>query len=234
MSLSSRLESTASSLYFPGAWFSELPEGRASLEVAAGEFTPSKNSPALLTTTRAALARLKAKAKGRAELQLAGSAGKPEVMKPGTMDAAKALKEEKVVLEHRTRELERENERLEAKLAQVDDKISLRTAESTREHEELLTLRAKYEKTRAKLTQLRDTASQDHSELDALREQIVELRDANDGFEKHTNELQEKYDKVETKVKGLREIIAQHEETIADLTVRVAELRGQPDANHAV
>nr|GAT60797.1 predicted protein [Mycena chlorophos] len=49
----SRLESTASSLYFPGAWFSKLPEGRASLEVAAGEFTPSKNNPPLLTTTRA-------------------------------------------------------------------------------------------------------------------------------------------------------------------------------------
>ncbi|KAF7327614.1 hypothetical protein MKEN_00340600 [Mycena kentingensis (nom. inval.)] len=38
----SRLESTASSLFFPGGWFSKMPEGRASLEVAAGEFTPSK------------------------------------------------------------------------------------------------------------------------------------------------------------------------------------------------
>ncbi|KAJ6531742.1 hypothetical protein B0H19DRAFT_454327 [Mycena capillaripes] len=38
----SRLESTASSIFFPGGWFSRVPEGRASLNVAQGEFTPSK------------------------------------------------------------------------------------------------------------------------------------------------------------------------------------------------
>ncbi|KAJ7127037.1 hypothetical protein C8R44DRAFT_112368 [Mycena epipterygia] len=44
----SRLESTASSLFFPGGWFSKLPQGRASLDVAQGEFTPSKTtSPTL-------------------------------------------------------------------------------------------------------------------------------------------------------------------------------------------
>ncbi|KAJ7066912.1 hypothetical protein C8F01DRAFT_1119511 [Mycena amicta] len=43
-----RLESTASSLFFPGGWFSKLPEGRPSLEVAAGEFTsPKPASPSL-------------------------------------------------------------------------------------------------------------------------------------------------------------------------------------------
>ncbi|KAF7293312.1 SCP domain-containing protein [Mycena chlorophos] len=150
---------------------------------------------------------------------------KLESIVASTMDAAKELKEEKVVLENRTRELERQNGRLEAKLAQANDKTSLNTVESTREHEELLTLRAKYEKAKGKLTQLREMASQDHSELDALREQIVELRDANDGFEKHTNERQEKYNKVKAKAKGLRETIAQHEATIADLTVRVTELQ---------
>ncbi|KAJ7170627.1 hypothetical protein C8R43DRAFT_980281 [Mycena crocata] len=44
----SRLESTASSMFFPGGWFSKMPEGRASLDVAQGEFTPSKpTSPPL-------------------------------------------------------------------------------------------------------------------------------------------------------------------------------------------
>ncbi|KAJ6619702.1 hypothetical protein B0H10DRAFT_2216541 [Mycena sp. CBHHK59/15] len=38
----SRLESTASSMFFPGGWFSKVPQGRASLDVAQGEFTPSK------------------------------------------------------------------------------------------------------------------------------------------------------------------------------------------------
>ncbi|KAJ7637721.1 hypothetical protein DFH06DRAFT_1335867 [Mycena polygramma] len=38
----SRLESTASSIFFPGGWFSRLPQERASLDVAQGEFTPVK------------------------------------------------------------------------------------------------------------------------------------------------------------------------------------------------
>ncbi|KAE9407691.1 hypothetical protein BT96DRAFT_933121 [Gymnopus androsaceus JB14] len=39
-----RLESTASSLFFPGGWFSPRPPaGRASLDNAQGEFTPSKS-----------------------------------------------------------------------------------------------------------------------------------------------------------------------------------------------
>ncbi|KAJ7475805.1 hypothetical protein FB451DRAFT_257411 [Mycena latifolia] len=45
----SRLESTASSMFFPGGWFSKMPEGRASLDVAQGEFakptSPSVSSP---------------------------------------------------------------------------------------------------------------------------------------------------------------------------------------------
>ena len=46
-----RLESTASSRFFPGSWFSTAPkvagEGRTSLEIAQGEFIPSKpTSPA--------------------------------------------------------------------------------------------------------------------------------------------------------------------------------------------
>ncbi|KAJ7158798.1 hypothetical protein C8R46DRAFT_401189 [Mycena filopes] len=44
----SRLESTASSLFFPGGWFSKLPQGRASLDIAQGEFTsPKTTSPTL-------------------------------------------------------------------------------------------------------------------------------------------------------------------------------------------
>ncbi|KAJ6604770.1 hypothetical protein DFH09DRAFT_321612 [Mycena vulgaris] len=44
----SRLESTASSMFFPGGWFSKIPEGRASLDVAQGEFSSSKpNSPSI-------------------------------------------------------------------------------------------------------------------------------------------------------------------------------------------
>ncbi|KAG7089784.1 hypothetical protein E1B28_011435 [Marasmius oreades] len=40
----SRLESTASSLMFPGGWFSKAPPGRASLDNARGEFVASKQS----------------------------------------------------------------------------------------------------------------------------------------------------------------------------------------------
>ncbi|KAF7312307.1 hypothetical protein MIND_00243700 [Mycena indigotica] len=48
----SRLESTTSSLFFPGGWFSRAPDEnlRPSLEVAAGEFTPSKSSPPVLSS----------------------------------------------------------------------------------------------------------------------------------------------------------------------------------------
>lgn len=37
-----RLESTASSLFFPGGWFAKVPQGRASLDNAQGEFSPPK------------------------------------------------------------------------------------------------------------------------------------------------------------------------------------------------
>lgn len=45
----SRYESTTSSRFFPGAWFSSTPkspqdEGRASLEAAIGEFVPAKST----------------------------------------------------------------------------------------------------------------------------------------------------------------------------------------------
>jgi len=40
-----RLESTTSSRFFPGGWFSPHSEGRTSLEVARGEFTPVKTHP---------------------------------------------------------------------------------------------------------------------------------------------------------------------------------------------
>jgi hypothetical protein len=44
----SRLESTASSIFFPGGWFSKMPEGRASMDVAQGEFIPSSpTSPSM-------------------------------------------------------------------------------------------------------------------------------------------------------------------------------------------
>ncbi|KAJ7284938.1 hypothetical protein C8J57DRAFT_1289923 [Mycena rebaudengoi] len=39
----SRLESTASSMFFPGGWFSKVPEGRASFDVAQGEFSQPKS-----------------------------------------------------------------------------------------------------------------------------------------------------------------------------------------------
>ena len=39
-----RLESTTSSRFFPGGWFSPRSEGRTSLEIAQGEFTPVKTT----------------------------------------------------------------------------------------------------------------------------------------------------------------------------------------------
>ncbi|KAL0954804.1 hypothetical protein HGRIS_003750 [Hohenbuehelia grisea] len=49
----SRLESTASSRFFPGGWFSSSPkiQGRPSLDVAQGEFTPSKTPVDMSGTT---------------------------------------------------------------------------------------------------------------------------------------------------------------------------------------
>ncbi|KAJ7707760.1 hypothetical protein B0H17DRAFT_1192201 [Mycena rosella] len=48
----SRLESTASSMFFPGGWFSKIPDGRASLDVAKGEFTsPKPTSPSVSSPT---------------------------------------------------------------------------------------------------------------------------------------------------------------------------------------
>lgn len=45
-----RLESTASSLFFPGGWFSKAPEGRASLEHAGGEFIPTSPKSSSMET----------------------------------------------------------------------------------------------------------------------------------------------------------------------------------------
>ncbi|KAJ8072744.1 hypothetical protein PM082_016303 [Marasmius tenuissimus] len=47
----SRLESTASSLMFPGGWFSRAPPGRASLDNAKGEFIPNKPASPVEATT---------------------------------------------------------------------------------------------------------------------------------------------------------------------------------------
>ncbi|KAK1224055.1 hypothetical protein PQX77_012998 [Marasmius sp. AFHP31] len=47
----SRLESTASSLMFPGGWFSRAPPGRASLDNAKGEFIPNKPTSPVEATT---------------------------------------------------------------------------------------------------------------------------------------------------------------------------------------
>lgn len=41
----SRLESATSSLFFPGGWFAKIPEGRASLDNAHGEFIAAKPTP---------------------------------------------------------------------------------------------------------------------------------------------------------------------------------------------